>query len=266
MEATLRRAGCVFAADEARLLARAATSPERLEQLVARRVSGEPLEQVLGWADFHGRRVLMDPGVFVPRRRTELLVTVAVEAARRGLEARDDSHPLVVVDLCCGSGAVGACIEAALPRVELHCVDVDPIAARCASRNVSADAVVHVGDLYAPLPRSLRGRVDLVVANAPYVPTAELPLMPPEARLHEARVALDGGADGTAVQRRVISGAGSWLAPTGHLLVETSEQQEGLTAGAFVRHGLVTRVERDAGLGATVVAGSPAGVSPPRAR
>ncbi len=241
--ATLRAAGCVFAEDEARLLTEAAADPGELADLVARRAGGVPLEQVLGWASFCGLRVLLDPGVFVPRRRTELLARQAVELAAPGA---------VVVDLCCGSGAVAAAVAATAPDAELHAADVDPAAVRCARRNVPGGRV-YEGDLYGPLPAALRGRVDVLVANAPYVPTEAIGLMPPEARLHEPRVALDGGADGLDVLRRVIAGAPGWLAPGGHLLVETSEAQAPLLLDAAGLAGLRPRLARDTGLDATIV-------------
>jgi release factor glutamine methyltransferase len=112
---------------------------------------------------------------------------------------------------------------------------------------------VYEGDLYAPLPAALRGRVDVLIANAPYVPTRAIDLMPPEARLHEPRVALDGGADGLDVLRRVIDGAREWLAPGGHLLVETSEAQAPVLLGAAGFAGLRPRLARDTGLTATIV-------------
>lgn len=256
----LRAAGCVFAEDEARLLVAEAGTPDRLADMVERRVAGHPLEQVLGWAWFCGMRVAVDPGVFVPRRRTEFLVEQAVGLARRGPgpSGRDPGQPrTVVVDLCCGSGAVGAAVAAALDRAELHAVDVDPAAVRCARRNLAArGGRVYEGDLDAPLPVSLRGRVDLVVANPPYVPTGEIGLLPAEARLHEPRVALDGGADGLDVQRRVIAAAPSLLAPGGHLLVETSERQAARTVASVAGTGLLPRVARSSALDATVVVGT----------
>jgi len=240
---TLRAAGCVFAEDEARLLTDAAADPGELADLVARRAAGLPLEHVLGWASFCGLRVAIDPGVFVPRRRTELLAWQAIKLAGPGA---------VVVDLCCGSGAVAAAVGATVPDAELHAADIDPDAVRCARRNVPGGQV-HEGDLYDPLPPDLRGRVDVLVANAPYVPTEAIGLMPPEARLHEPRVALDGGVDGLDVLRRVIVGAREWLAPGGHLLAETSEAQAPLLLEAAGFAGLRPRVARDTGLGATIV-------------
>jgi release factor glutamine methyltransferase len=243
----LRAAGCVFAEDEARLLISAARSTTDLTAMVDRRAAGLPLEHVLGWAEFHGLRISVDPGVFVPRRRTEFLVDQAAATAPPGA---------VIVDLCCGSGAVGAALVAALDRVDLHAADLDPTAVRCARRNIAAAGRVYEGDLYEALPTGLQGRVDVLVANAPYVPSDEIGLLPPEARVHEPRVALDGGADGLDVQRRVIAAAPRWLAPGGHLLMETSERQTPRTIGAFTRSGLATRLARSEELNATVVIGT----------
>jgi release factor glutamine methyltransferase len=245
--AALRTAGCVFAADEAELLIAAAGSTEELAALVAKRAAGLPLEHLLGWAEFAGLRIAVDPGVFVPRRRSELLVREAV--------ALEQTPPVTVVDLCCGTGAVGAAVAAVVRPVELHAVDIDPAAVACARRNVAGDGRVYEGDLYAPLPRRLRGRVDVVVANAPYVPTGAIETMPAEARDHEPRVALDGGRDGLRVQRRVIAAAPRWLAPRGHLLVETSRSQAAHTEAAFLSHGLSARTVRCDELDATVVVG-----------
>ncbi len=249
--ARLRAAGCVFAEEEAAALLAAATDPGTLAAMVARRVAGEPLETVLGWAGFCGLRVAVGPGVFVPRQRTALLVERAVALLRsvRGTP--------VVVDLCCGSGAVGLAVATGLGPVELHAADVDPVAVGCARRNLAAvGGRVHQGDLYAALPDSLRGRVDLLAANAPYVPSAAIASMPPEARDAEPRTALDGGPDGTDLQRRVAAGARSWLAPGGVLLVETSARQASLTAAAVRRGGLHATVVRDDERDATVVVGT----------
>ena len=245
---TLRSAGCVFAEDEARLLVSTARTPAALAAMVDRRVAGLPLEHVLGWAEFGGLRVSVDPGVFVPRRRTEFLVAQAVALA---------PPSAVVVDLCCGSGALGAAVAAAVEDVELYAADIDPVAVRCARRNVAAvGGQVHEGDLYEPLPVTLRGRVDVLLANVPYVPTGEIGLLPSEARVHEARVALDGGADGLDVLRRVTAGAPHWLAPGGHLLFETSERQAPHVLRTVEAGGLTARVAESEELYATVVIGT----------
>lgn len=241
----LRAAGCVFAEEEAALLVAAAGSPDELAALVERRAGGLPLEQLLGWAEFCGLRIVVEPGVFVPRRRTELLVGEAAALA---------PPRAVVVDLCCGSGALGAALAAALPDAQVYAADIDPAAVACARRNLPPDRVF-AGDLFGALPAELRGRIDVLAVNAPYVPTDSVALMPPEARLYEAPVALDGGADGLAVQRRVAVGAPGWLAPRGHLLVETSERQAPLTVAAFEAAGLAARVVRDEELDGTAVVG-----------
>jgi len=224
--------------------------------MVDRRAAGQPLEHILGWAEFCGLRIAVDPGVFIPRRRTEFLVRQATALARRAA-GPPPPRPAVVVDLCCGSGAVGAALAAALGRAELHAADIDPAAVRCARRNVAAaGGRVYEGDLYAPLPARLRGRVDILAANVPYVPTGAVALLPPEARIHEPRVALDGGADGLGVLRRVSAAAPRWLAPGGHLLVETSERQAAQAVEAFARDGLIPRAARSAALDTTVVIGT----------
>jgi release factor glutamine methyltransferase len=215
--------------------------------MVERRCTGEPLEYVIGYAEFCDLRIAVEPGVFVPRRRSEFLVAEAARLAAPGA---------VVVDMCCGSGAVGAALAAVRERIELHAVDVDPVAVRCARRNViPIGGQVYEGDLYKPLPIALRGRVDVLVANAPYVPTDEIELLPAEARIYEARVALDGGADGLDIQRRVSEGAPQWLAAAGHLLIETSERQAPQTVAMVARAGLIATMVSSDDLDATVVIG-----------
>ncbi|MFM9703047.1 putative protein N(5)-glutamine methyltransferase [Streptomyces galilaeus] len=244
----LRAAGCVFAEDEADLLLATAATPHELTAMVERRVAGLPLELVVGWAEFLGRRVIVEPGVFVPRRRTEFLVGQALSGA---------PHASVVVDLCCGSGAVGVALAAALGGVELHAADIDPAAVRCARRNAAAvGGQVHAGDLFDALPGALRGRIDILAANVPYVPTGEVPLLPAEAREHEPLTALDGGADGLDILRRVAGEAAGWLAPGGCVLVETSERQAADAVEAFRRGGLTARTATDEELFAHVVIGT----------
>jgi release factor glutamine methyltransferase len=162
-----------------------------------------------------------------------------------------------VLDLCCGCGALGMALGTELPGVEVHAADVDPAAVSCARRNLSrVGGQVYCGDLFAPLQATLRGRVDVLVANVPYVPTDAIALMPPEARDHEPRVALDGGSDGLDVARRVIAAAPDWLAPGGSLLFETSESQAETAVELLRSAGLVPRIESDDEVGATVAVGT----------
>ncbi|WP_223594675.1 putative protein N(5)-glutamine methyltransferase [Neobacillus bataviensis] len=244
----LRTAGCVFAEEEARLLISEAQTTDALSDMVGLRITGTPLEHVLGWAEFCGNRIAVDPGVFVPRRRTEFLVQKAAALTVPGA---------IVVDLCCGSGAVGVAIAKALGTIELYAVDMDPTAASCALRNVTTvGGLVYEGDLYEPLPAKLRGKVDILVANAPYVPTEAIQLLPQDARLYEPMAALDGGNDGLDIQRRVAKEASLWLAPGGQLLIETSERQAPNTVEIFTQNGLIPQLIRNDDLDATIVIGT----------
>ena len=232
--ARLRAAGCVFAEEEAALLAGAP------EDQVARRVAGEPLETVLGWADFAGIRVVCARGVFVPRLRTTLLVDLAAAAlAEQGR----------LLDLGCGTGAIGAAVAARVPGVDVTGVDIDPDAVACAARNLPRALL---GDLFEPVAGE---RFDVIAANAPYVPTEAIALMPSEARDHEHRVALDGGSDGLDVQRRAIAAAPAHLSEGGVLLVESSRAQAATTATLMEAAGLRADIVIDDEVDGTVVRG-----------
>lgn len=237
----LRAAGCVFAEDEATLLVETASGGDELERMIALRVSGLPLEHVLGWVEFAGRRYRICPGVFVPRPRTEFLVAAVARIAEPGG---------VVLDLCCGSGAVGAALAAAIGASELHSSDADPAAVECARQNVPQ---VYLGELYESLPEGLRGHVDTLVVIAPYVPTDAIALLPREAHDFEPLAALDGGVDGLDLLRRILNQARDWLAPGGILATEVSERQVPALVALVGRAGLDPSVIRDEEDDATVV-------------
>jgi release factor glutamine methyltransferase len=257
--ARLRAAGCVFAEDEAALLLTEAMDDAELERMVAERCSGTPLEHVLGWADFAGVRVRVTPGVFVPRPRSELLVDCAADLVHPGD---------IIIDLCCGSGAVALAVAARVTGLTLHACDVDPAAVACARGNLEPlGGHVHVGDLDAALPPALHHRARLMVANAPYVPTHAIPLLPHEARDHEPMVALDGGPDGLDLHRRIAALAPLWLMPGGHLLIETSEDQAAATGGLVAAAGFTVWLVRSDEHDATVVVGTmPTDTTPHRSR
>jgi release factor glutamine methyltransferase len=245
--AKLRAAGCIYAEEEARLLISHAGTQHELVTMVETRAAGFPLEHILGWAEFCGARVAVTPGVFVPRRRTALLVRQAIALIQQDAQN-------IVLDICCGSGAVAAVLAASLENIQLHAVDVDAAAVECARRNIK-NGFVHEGHLYEPLPAALQGRVDLIVANAPYVPTSEICMLPPEARLHEPLHALDGGRDGLEVQREIIAEAPHWLRRGAHVIIETGEHQSERTAEIFTSTGFDAKVVRSEELDATVVVG-----------
>ena len=276
----LRTAGCVFAEDEAQLLVSAAATDAELTAMVGQRVAGLPLEQILGWAEFCGLRIAVEPGVFVPRRRTEFLVRQAITLGWQS--ARPDA-PVVMLDLCCGTGAICLAVARGLSHgqghraytaagghpetpdhAEVHAADVDPVAVRCAQHNLAAvGGRVYQGDLFGPLPDTLRGQVDILTANVPYIPSGEIELLPPEARLYEPRVTLDGGGDGLDLLRRVAAAAPEWLAPGGSLLSEVSERQAPAARQILRAGGLGTRVKTSEEMNATVVIATRHGQTPP---
>ncbi|MCP8999580.1 putative protein N(5)-glutamine methyltransferase [Pseudarthrobacter sp. RMG13] len=254
----LRSAGCVFAEEEARLLLTAVSDPDEIAAAVEQRVAGYPLEHILGWADFCGLRIELDAGVFVPRRRTGLLVNeaAALLSADPKRVPRESSEPAVVVDLCCGSGAVGAAIAFRIPRLELHAADIDQAAVACARRNIGrVGGEVHQGDLFDALPGPIKGRIRVLAVNAPYVPTGAIESMPHEAREHEALWSLDGGTDGLDFHRRVAAEATEWLRPGGNLIIETSERQAGGTSSILAHAGFAVKTVRSEELDGTVVVG-----------
>jgi len=209
--ARLRAAGCVAADDEAACLFAGAHDAATLERWLRRRVDGEPLAWIVGWTTFCGARLHVAPGVYVPRPQTEAL-------ARRAARVLPRSG--VAVDLCTGTGAVAAHLVHAVPDASVVGVDIDARAVRCARGNG-----VHalVSDLAAAVHAP--GAVDVVTAVAPYVPTDAVALLPVDVRDHEPTVALDGGADGLDVVRRVVDEAARLLRPGGWLLVEVGGDQ-----------------------------------------
>ena len=242
--ARLRAGGSVFAEQEADLLAAHSPDPATLEQWTVWRVAGRPLETILGWVDFAGYRVGVAPDVFVPRQRTALLARAALAAATPGGTA---------VEVCCGAAPVGLVLQRA--GHDVWACDLDPAAVDLAQHNLGRPDRVCCGDLLQALPHRLRGRLTVVAANAPYVPTAEVDLMPREAREHEPLLALDGGPDGVALHRRLAVQAAGWLAPGGRLLIETSSRQADLTVAALRAAGLAPSLLTDEELDATVAVG-----------
>lgn len=249
----LAAAGCVYAEEEASILAEEARTAEHLDAMVARRAAGEPLEYVVGWTDFRGIRLAVDEGVFVPRTRSGFLVEQAAYLIRC---MSGSGRAVVVVDLCCGVGAIGAALATEVAQVDLHAADIDPRAVACARQNLMAvGAVVHQGDLFTALPRRLRRRTDVLVASPPYVPTEEIRLLPTEAREFESTFALDGGADGFEMVRRIARDARQWLSSHGCLAMEVGVTQVEPVAAILEELGYPTRAVRSEEYGSAVVVG-----------
>jgi release factor glutamine methyltransferase len=199
-------------------------SPEERATLragIERRAAGEPLQYVTGEVPFRHLVLHVRPGVFIPRPETEVVVDAVLEY----LDASGAAEPLVA-DLCTGSGAIAVSVAHERAGARVHASEIVPATAAVARENAEragvADRVtVAEGDLFAPLPAELRGTFDAVVSNPPYIPTADLAGLPAEVAGFEPRVALDGGADGLDVVRRIAEDAAAWLKPGGVLVVET---------------------------------------------
>jgi release factor glutamine methyltransferase len=214
LAALLADAGFVAADEEAEeLLARADGDPELLDALMQRRLTGEPLAWITGSVTFCGLRIRVDPGVYVPRWQSEAL---ALRAAER---LPDDG---VAIDLCTGSGAIARVLSTRHPGARVVASDLDERAVACARAN---GVDVYRGDLFAPLPRELEGRADVVVGVVPYVPTPDLPLLQRDTFTFETPLSYDGGGDGTAILRRVLADARRFLRPGGALLLELGGDQ-----------------------------------------
>jgi release factor glutamine methyltransferase len=228
LAALLSGAGFVAAEEEAdELLARAAGDAELLESLVGRRLTGEPLAWITGRVSFCGLEIRVDPGVYVPRRQSEPLARRAVER----LPSRG-----AAVDLCTGSGAIAKTLMANRPGARVVASDIDEGAVACAAAN---GVGVYLGDLFAPLPRTLEGRVDVVLGVVPYVPTPALPLLPRDTFAFESQLSYDGGREGTGVLRRVLTDSPRFLRPGGSLLLELGGEQADALGDDLARLGYV---------------------------
>lgn len=256
----LSGAGIPAAAAEARWLVEhvAATgstttaSRDRLEVLVRRRLAGEPLQLLLGRWPFRTVELTLEPGVFVPRPETEVVAGLAIDHARRL------GRPALAAEPCTGSGAIACALVAEVDGIEVVATDVEPQAVALARRNLAAvrDATgavtrrsrgeVHLGDLLDPLPLTTRGRLDLLVANPPYLPLADRDSMATEVVDHDPARALFGGPDGHEVVDRLVDLARHWLAPDGVLVVELDDRR-GPDAAARARSAGLgdVRIETD---------------------
>lgn len=192
-----------------------------LRAAIERRAAGEPLQYVTGEMPFRHLVLQVMPGVFIPRPETEVLVDAVLEHIDRS-----GSETPAVLDLCTGSGAVAVSVAFERPAARVHATEIVPATAEVARGNAERAGVgdrvtVLAGDLFGPLDPALRGTFDVVVSNPPYVPTADLASLPDEVAAHEPIVALDGGADGLDVVRRIATDGLVWLRPGGLLAVET---------------------------------------------
>ena len=228
LAALLSSAGFIAPEEEAdELLACAAGDVGLLDSLVARRLTGEPLAWIIGRVWFCGLEIHVDPGVYVPRSQSEPL-------ARRAVDRLPGNG--TAIDLCTGSGAIARTLMSNHPGARVVASDLDGRAVACATKN---GVEAYVGDLFAPLPRTIEGRVDVVVGVVPYVPTPALPFLQRDTFAFESPLAYDGGRDGTEVLRRVLTDTPRFLRLGGALLLELGGEQAGALGDALARLGYV---------------------------
>jgi release factor glutamine methyltransferase len=221
----------------------------RLQDLVARRVAGEPLQYVLGHWAFRRLEVMVDRRVLIPRPETEVTVDVALVELDRAAPGRDAT----VVDLGTGSGVIALAIATERPRTTVWATDASEDALRVASANLAGAAgraatrvrLAH-GSWWGALPERLRGGVDLVVANPPYIATAEMADLDPVVARWEPRAALEAGPCGLEDVEAVLAGVPGWVRPGGAVVIEIAPHQAAAAVEAAGHHGLAgARVEPD---------------------
>lgn len=209
--------------------------------LIERRLAGEPTQYLTGVKEFYNRPFKVDARVLIPRPETELLVEAALRALPKDAPSR-------ALDVCTGSGCIAISLAAERPQATVVATDLSPDACALARENaealqVAARLTVLQGDLFAPLPPDARFQV--VVSNPPYIDSAELPTLSPEVR-REPKLALDGGPDGLALIRRVVTGGRRWLEPGGLLAMEIGETQGAAVLELLRAAGYAdARVEKD---------------------
>lgn len=222
-------------AHELRRLRSVASGAEDLERLVALRLAGEPLAYLEGTAAFGPLELVVDERVLVPRPETEQLWELAT-----GLVDAPD----LIVDLCTGSGALALALAG---QARVLATDVSPGAVEVARINAARLGVrveVMQGDLFEPLPPEIKGQVDLVVANPPYVAEREWTLLPADVR-REPRIALVAGPTGTEVIERIAADVGNWLRPGGWVAIEIGETQGRRSAGFLGRRLESVEIRKD---------------------
>ncbi len=223
-----------------------------LRDAVVRRVAREPLQLILGTAPFRNLTLGCCPGVFVPRPETEVVAGLAIDVARRVA-----SGAPVVVEPCTGTGAIACALASEVPGARIVATDRDPVAVDLARDNAErvrrghagvsgfaagAALTVEVGDLLAPADPTLRGHLDVLVANPPYLPTTDRGRWEPEVADHDPDHALIGGADGHEVVDALLLSAVDWLAPGGWVILEI-DQRRGADAAAAARAAGCSDVE-----------------------
>ena len=230
---------------------------QRLEDMIARRIAGEPLQYVLGAWSFRGIDVWIDRRVLIPRPETEIVVEVALEEAqrlglhraRRRLAVVHAEPEAIVADLGTGSGVIALALEAELPDAEVWATDISEDAIAVARANVAGAAATRIriaaaaASWFDALPRELTGKLQLVVSNPPYIGEDEV--LPAEVADYEPVEALRAGPTGTEALEVILRTAREWLAPGGTLVLELAPHQADAMAARAGEFGYAEVVVRD---------------------
>jgi release factor glutamine methyltransferase len=194
---------------------------------VRRRAAGEPLQTLIGTWEFYSRSFKVEPGVFIPRPETEILIEQCIR-----LLTPADSRLIapLALEIGCGAGVVGISLAAEIPALEIYATDVSPAAIKLSAHNarshgVTPRATFLAGNLFEPLPPKLAGQFDLLVSNPPYVQRDQISSLPVEVSRHDPPEALDGGADGLTFYRALAAGLDRWLREDGAVAVEIGADQ-----------------------------------------
>lgn len=230
---------------------------QALNAMLERRIQRQPVAYILGQKEFWSLPLRVTPAVMIPRPETEVLVEAALwqlQGVRgQGLGTVPQSpspipRPLIIVELGTGSGAIALALAKELPQARIYATDCSPEALAIARENACslgfAQRILFLeGDLYEPLPEALAGEIDLLISNPPYIPSDEIERLPPEVRLYEPRMALDGGPDGLEIHRRILASAGRFLRPGGLLALEIGADQGKAVVQLLEREKLYDAVE-----------------------
>ena len=198
---------------------------EMLRDFTKRRGSGEPLQYITGKTDFRFITLKVQPDVLIPRPETEVLVSEALSAC----SVSPDKEEFIAVDLCTGSGNIACSLAHELPNAQIFATDISPAACALALHNAESLGLsdrlsVLEGNLGSALPADLKGRVELLISNPPYIPSGVLASMDAEVVDYEPALALDGGDDGLDIFRRILVVAQDFLCPAGIMAVELFEE------------------------------------------
>lgn len=203
-------------------------------ELIERRSAGEPLQYITGTQEFMGLPFMVEPAVLIPRQDTETMVEDAIELIQKGTLRGDEAIKVGgikdVLDLCCGSGAIGISLSKLCPKLKVTCADISEGALAVAKENAHLNGCKSVKFEKSDLFEGFRGKIgnkkfDMIISNPPYIASGVIPTLQREVREYEPLIALDGGDDGLEFYRRIAAEAANYLRKCGVLILEIGYEQ-----------------------------------------